>query len=178
MGINLTHNHIIQIYMVTGGIPYYLSHIRKNSSAAQVIGALAFSKDSPLLNEFSNLYSSLFENSEGYVDLIRIIGKKWQGISQAEIIEKSKYFSKGGRITKRLQELEQAGFIISFIPFQHKRQGIYYRLIDEYTIFYFAWLEAIRGKLKKSDLSASYWEALQKLPAWKSWSGQSSLAMD
>jgi AAA+ ATPase superfamily predicted ATPase len=169
LNISLNNSHIIHIYMVTGGIPYYLSHIERGLSAAQIIGSLAFHRDSLLLNEFGNLYSSLFEDPEKYIDLMRIICKKWQGVSQSEIIKKSKYFSKGGRITKKLQELEQAGFIISFIPYQHKRQGIYYRLIDEYTLFYFYWIEAIRNKLKKGDLNSSYWETIQKLPAWKTW---------
>lgn len=171
LGAHLNHQHIIQIYMVTGGVPYYLSHVEKGLSAAQIIGRLAFGQGSLLLNEFGNLYAALFENSEGYIDLIRIIAKKRQGVSQSTIIQQSKYFSKGGRITQRLQALEQAGFIMSFIPYQHKRQGIYYRLVDEYTLFYFYWIEAIRNKLKKSDLNASYWETIQKLPAWKAWSG-------
>ena len=170
-GVNLNHSHIIQLYMVTGGIPYYLVHVSKGLSAAQIIAHLAFNKNSLLLNEFDNLYSSLFENSEGYIDLIRIIYKKRHGISQVEIIEKSKYFSKGGRIIKRLQELEEAGFIVSFIPFQHKKRGVYYRLVDEYTLFYFYWIEPVRKKLKKSDLDISYWETIQKSSAWKAWSG-------
>lgn len=171
MGVNLNHKHIIQIYMTIGGIPYYLSHIQKGLSASQIIGKLAFSKDSFMIKEFKNLYSSLFKNAEAYIDLIQFIGSQRYGVSLSNIIGKSKYFSKGGRITKRLQELEEAGFIISFIPYQHKRQGTYYRLIDEYTLFYFHWIEAIRGKLKKFDLSESYWETIQKSSAWKTWSG-------
>ena len=171
MGVNLNNHHIINLYMITGGIPYYLAQVDKGLSATQIIGALAFSKDGLLLNEFNNLYSSLFEHSEGYIDLIRIIYEKRYGISQVEVIEKSKYFSKGGRIAKRLKELEEAGFIISFIPYQHKRRGIHYRLVDEYTVFYFYWIEPIYSKLKKSDLDGTYWESMQKLSAWKAWSG-------
>lgn len=177
IGVTLNNNHIMQIYMVTGGIPYYLSHIEPGLSASKIIGGLAFHKDALLLNEFNNLYSSLFENSEKYVDLIKIIGKKRYGISQSELIKKSKYFSKGGRITEKLAELEQAGFIMSFIPYQHNRQGIYYRLIDEYTLFYFSWIEPIKSKLKKEDLNSSYWENIQKLPAWKIWAGLSFEAL-
>jgi AAA+ ATPase superfamily predicted ATPase len=169
--IQLTNKHIIQLYMVMGGIPYYLSHIQKGLSAAQIIANLAFSKDCLLLQEFNNLYASLFDDAENYIDLIRIIYKKRYGISQKELIEKSKHFSKGGRIIKKLQDLEEAGFIISFVPYQHKTRGIYYRLIDEYTVFYLHWIEEVRTKLKKSDLGKSYWEALQKSPTWKSWAG-------
>ncbi len=170
-GIKLNNTHIAQIYMVTGGVPYYLAHVNKGLSSAQAIGNLAFIKDSLLLREFDNLYSSLFENSEAYIDLMRIIYKKRSGISQTEIIEKSKYFSSGGRITKKLEELEESGFVISFVPYQHIKKGIFYRIIDEYTVFYFYWIEPIRAKLKKSDLDSSYWETIQKLPSWKSWSG-------
>lgn len=177
IGVKLNNNHITQIYMVTGGIPYYLSYIEPGLSASKIIGSLAFHKDALLLNEFNNLYSSLFEHSEKYIDLIKIISKKRYGISQSELIKKSKYFSKGGRITEKLTELEQAGFIMSFIPYQHNRQGIYYRLIDEYTLFYFSWIEPIKSKLKKEDLDSLYWESIQKLPAWKTWGGLSFEAL-
>lgn len=170
-GVHLSQPQIVQIYMVTGGVPYYLSRVQKGHSASQIIGNLAFAPDGPLLHEFDNLYSSLFEDSERYIDLIRIISKSRYGVSQSDLIKKSKYFSKGGRIIEKLQELEQTGFIISFIPYQHTKRGTYYRLIDEYTLFYFYWIEGIRHKLKKGDLNASYWEAIQKSPSWASWAG-------
>jgi hypothetical protein len=46
-------------------------------------------------------------------------------------------FSKGGTIIKKLKELEDAVFILSFRPYHNQRKGIYYRVIHEYSLFYF-----------------------------------------
>ena len=74
-GINLNNEQITQLYMAVGGIPYYLTYIDKNLSAAQIIEKLAFSKGSFLLEEFDNLFASLFDNHEIYIEIIRIIAQ-------------------------------------------------------------------------------------------------------
>jgi AAA+ ATPase superfamily predicted ATPase len=170
-GIKLTHKQITQLYMVTGGIPYYLSSARKGLSATQIIQDLAFKENNPLFKEFDNLFSSLFDDAIPYVELIRIISRYHYGIAQEDIIKKSKYISRGGRASDRLHELEEAGFLVSFTPYSHKKRGIYYRIIDEYILFYLRWIEPIRKTLQKSSLEEGYWEKMKGSPAWYSWSG-------
>ena len=63
-GVRLKNQQILLIYMVTGGVPYYLSHIQKGLSAAQIIEDLAFTKKGVLFGEFDSLFSSLFEHSD------------------------------------------------------------------------------------------------------------------
>lgn len=169
--IKLNNWHVAQIYMATGGIPFYLSFIEKGQSSAQAIENLAFTSEAPLLKEFDNLFSSLFEEEEPYIELLRIIAKHRYGISETDIVKQSKNFSKGGRLTIKLRELKEAGFILGFKPYQHKRKGVYYRVIDEYTLFYFYWIEPIRDTLQEASLPKGYWQALQSSPAWYSWSG-------
>jgi uncharacterized protein len=171
--INLNNWHVTQIYMTTGGIPFYLSFVEKGQSSAQTIESLAFTENAPLLKEFDNLFSSLFENEEPYIELLRIIAKHRYGIAQSDIAKQSSYFSKGGRITNKLKELKETGFILGFKPHQHKKKGVYYRVIDEYTLFYFYWIEPIRGTLQEESLEKGYWQALQTSAAWHSWSGYS-----
>lgn len=175
--VKLTNHQIAQVYMLTGGIPFYLSFVKKGLSSAQIIEALAFSENAPLLKEFDNLFSSLFENAEPYIDLLRIIAKHRYGIAQTDIAKKSKYFSQGGRITSKLKELEEAGFLLGFVPYQHKKKGVYYRLIDEYTLFYFYWIEPIRNTLQESALSTGYWQGIQASASWYSWAGYAFEAM-
>lgn len=43
-GVKLKDEQILMIYMVMGGIPYYLSYIEKGSSAMQIIEKLAFTE--------------------------------------------------------------------------------------------------------------------------------------
>lgn len=170
-GIKLNNKQVTQLYMVTGGIPYYLSLTKKGLSAVQLIEYLAFSKNSILFKEFDNLFSSLFEDAEPYVELLRIIAKHRYGIDQEKLIKTSKHASRGGRASEKLTELEEAGFIISFVPHFHKKRGIYYRVIDEYTLFYLKWIEPVRKNLQKMSLETGHWEKENDSAAWSSWAG-------
>lgn len=169
-GIKLNNRQITQLYMVTGGIPYYLSSLKSGLSAEQLIESLAFKRDSLLFHEFDNLFSSLFDHAEIYIDLIRVIAKHRYGVDEETIVRSCKNMSRGGRLNSRLKQLEDAGFVVSVLPFQKKR-GIYYRVIDEYTLFYFRWIEPLKKILQKSSLEAGYWERQCHSPAWASWSG-------
>jgi predicted AAA+ superfamily ATPase len=169
--IHLNHKQLTELYMTTGGVPYYLLPVEKNQSAAQMIDKLAFQHNSLLFNEFDNLFSSLFEGSENYIELLRIIAKSHSGIGQEEIIAQSTKLSRGGRTIERLRELEDTGFIISFMPHLHKKRGRYYRLIDEYTLFYLDWIEPVKNTLQKRSLEAGYWLAKYHSPIWYNWAG-------
>src|SRR3990167_6582515 len=78
--IKLNHAQLLEIYMVMGGIPFYLTQIKKGLSATETVEALAFSKDSFLLGEFDNLFSSLFDHYEDYITVLRIISTTHYGI--------------------------------------------------------------------------------------------------
>lgn len=172
LGVKLKNQQILLIYMVTGGVPYYLSHIKPGLSAAQIIEQLAFTKKGVLLEEFDSLFASLFEHAEQYVKLVETIASRRYGIGQRELLKlvggKSVLGSTG---IKKLNELEETGFIISFMPHHHKRQGIYYRVIDEYTLFYLKWIAPIRKILQKKSLDHGNWQAMQQTPEWHNWLG-------
>lgn len=170
MGVKLSESHIAQIYMVTGGIPYYLSRVTKGLSATQVIEELAFTKGSFLFKEFDNLYASLFDDADSYIEIVRAIASKKHGVGQEELFGKIKLSSKGGTVIKKLKDLEHTGFIISFKPFSHQKKGIYYKVIDEYSLFYFNWIEPIKETLLHKGLRKGYWQQSQKTPAWRAWS--------
>lgn len=171
LGVKLTHSQILLIYMAMGGIPYYLSKIKKGMSAAQTIELLAFSKKAFFLEEFDNLFASLFDDGDVYEKLIKIIGKTRYGIGQRRLLEMMGKALLGSGGVKKLRELEEAGFIESFKPLYHQKKGIYYRLIDEYTIFYLKWIEPIRDMLQSQSLETGNWQALQNTPEWHSWAG-------
>jgi hypothetical protein len=171
IGAKLNNQHISKIYMVTGGIPYYLSHIQKNGSSAEIIEQLAFSKNSPLLKEFDKLYLSLFKDGQDYIEIVRIIAKKRYGISQSELFQHAENLSKGGTISNKLKALEEVGFILRFKPYKHARKGIYYKVIDEYSLFYFNWIEPIKDNLLSKGLRKGYWQTIQNTPAWYTWAG-------
>lgn len=170
-GIKLKNQQILMIYMVTGGVPYYLSHIEKGLSATQIIEKLAFTEKGVLLEEFDNLFSSLFDHSEIYIQLIKTIANRRYGIGQRELLQTIGTSVMGSVGVRALRDLEETGFIMSFMPHCHKRQGIYYRLIDEYTYFYFKWIEPIKKTLQRKSLDKGNWQAIQKTSEWYNWLG-------
>ena len=109
--IKLTHKQIAELYMVTGGIPYYFSSLRKGRSATQLIEDLAFKQNSLLFKEFDNLFSSLFEDAAPYVELLKIIAKYPYGVGQEKIIKESQYASRGGRASDKLFVLGEVACI-------------------------------------------------------------------
>lgn len=171
LNVHLNQKQITELYMTTGGVPYYLLPVEKNKSSTQLIDQLAFQQNGLLFNEFDNLFSSLFEKSENHVKLLRVIGKSHSGISQEEIVKESDEISRGGRVIERLKELEDTGFVISFMPHMHKKRGKYYRLIDEYTLFYLDWIEPIKNTLQKKSVLSGYWLEKRNTPAWYNWAG-------
>ena len=170
-GAKLSNKQVTQLYMVTGGIPYYLASAQKGYSAEQLIEQLAFRPNSLLFDEFNNLFSSLFDDAEPYVDLIRTLAKHRYGLSQEALIKQVKSLSRGGRASDKLAALEDAGFIMSFTPHFHKKRGIYYRVVDEYSLFYLRWIEPVKTTLQKGALEHGYWASEQHSPAYASWSG-------
>ena len=125
MSINLTTDHILQIYMVMGGVPYYLTKITPGLSAAQIIEQIAFKKNSFLLEEFDNLYSSLFNDAEASIKIVRTISHSRYGIGQRELLKKLGKNLQGKGGIEKLKELQDTSFIMSFKPLFHKQRGIY-----------------------------------------------------
>lgn len=162
---------ILDLYLVMGGIPFYLKALEKGLSAVQNINQLCFTANGLLYSEFDRLFSSLFKNSEAYIEIIRAIAKHPQGIDQNTLEKQLRLSGSGGTLTKRLSELEAAGFVISFVPYGRHRKGVYYRIIDEYTLFYLRWIEPVANRIKLATSQANYWQSKHHSAQWKSWVG-------
>ena len=169
--VKYNNAQILELFMVTGGIPYYLNFIKKNLSVPQNIDALCFQNKGALSDEFERLYSSLFENSEHYEELITIITSKRNGIERSEMITQSKYSTDGGRLKKRLDALEKSGFIVSFKPYGFVKRKTFYRIIDEYSLFYLNWIAPSLSNIRKLDKTKGYWVEKCQTPGWRAWVG-------
>jgi uncharacterized protein len=162
--INLGQYDIVQLYMVTGGIPYYLDTIRPGESTTQIIDRLCFSKDGALRNEFKDLYPALFGRAEKHIAVIRALGEKMSGLNRNEIIQACA-FKTGGTLTKVLDELLESGFISEYLPFNKTTKEVVYKLSDEYSLFYLKFIE----NSKASGLGT--WQLKSKEQSWQSWRG-------
>ncbi len=167
-GIDYQHSQIVQLYMCIGGIPYYLKFVEKGLSAMQNISQMCFQKMGTLFDEFDNLFASLFSHHESHEAIVHLLAAQREGVAR-ELIEQ-KVHLKGGRLSLRLKELEEAGFIASYLPWGKKR-GIYYKLIDEYTLFYLTWIQPMVKSNKQYAWNDHFWETMSQSSAWQAWSG-------
>jgi hypothetical protein len=92
-------------------------------------------------------------------------------VSRSEIEKKSKKSFYGGRLTERLNDLELAGFVKSFLPLMHDRQGLYYRVVDEFCYFYLKWVDPEKSTLLTLDSDHHYWSEKIKSPGYQAWAG-------
>jgi hypothetical protein len=168
--IRLNHRQILDLYTVLGGVPLYWTYIEKGRSAHQCIDELCFQSDGPLVKEFTRLFSSLFEDPQPYMDLIRIIAKHRYGIGQSDLIAAAK-LPDGGNTVRRLHQLEEAGFVTSMVPYGRKDKGVYYVVDDEYSLFYLYWIEPNLKSISKKSVNEGFWMSQSSRPAWKSWAG-------
>lgn len=160
--IKLELKDIAEIYMCVGGIPFYLKDIKAGYSVPQILDKLFFDELASLKNEFQNLYASLFKNHIVHEKVVTALASKNKGLTRNEIIKTSGIKSSGD-LTTVLEELIQCGFIRQIYPINKTKEGSVYRLIDEYSLFYFKFL------VDKS--SNSSWSQLVEKPAYKIWSG-------
>jgi AAA+ ATPase superfamily predicted ATPase len=130
-----SHYQIAEIYMIMGGIPFYLDKLEKGKSITQNVDNVFFSKKAELKNEFKNLFSSLFDHAENYEKFVEVLSSKRNGLTRKEILELSKMKS-GNKITTILNNLEYSGFIRAYSQ-PTKKTEIIYQLIDSFTLFYF-----------------------------------------
>ena len=162
--VNLDRYQIVQLFMVTGGIPQYLRDIKSGESASQIIDRLCFTKDGGLIDEFNNLYSALFDNADKHICIVKALANKPIGLTRIEILEACE-LSSGGGVTKLLDELSESGFITEYIPFDKTVKDAIFKLTDEYSLFYLKFIEGNKA------LGAGTWLLKSASPSWASWSG-------
>jgi hypothetical protein len=121
-GITLSHKHMTSLYMAFGGIPLYLEQAQKGLSADEIIDQTCFNRNGLLFDELKELFKSLFKETDIYLKIIKAIAKHRHGIARDELTKKLG-MQRGGTLSQRLQELEDAGFILSFVPYSYKARG-------------------------------------------------------
>ena len=162
--IVLDRYQIIQLYMVMGGIPFYLDQVEGGKSAMQNIEDLCFRNDGKLRTEFSYIFSSLFKNADKHERVLKTIFEKGGALTRDELLKQSD-FSSGGGISKVLNELEESGFITSFQKFGFKKTNLVYSISDFYTLFYFRFI------MKSGKYEPNMWLNNIDSPAFRAWSG-------
>lgn len=157
----LSRAQMIEGYMVFGGVPYYLDLLSPRMSVAQNIDSLCFSRTGELVDEFDELFRSLFKHAERHIAVVRALAKKGCGLTLQEVASASA-IAKGGTLTNTLEDLVQSGFVRAYVPFGKVRRGTLYQLIDPFCLFYLRFMD---GRKRMGSWSANVRSA--KVNGWR-----------
>lgn len=164
LGISMSRYDQALCYMALGGIPYYMSYLKKGLSVAQNLDNMFFSKKAALKDEFNRLCASQFLDNEKYKAVLKLLSTKRLGFTRREISDKTK-LSFGGGLSEILKALEVSGFIMSYTFFEGSKREVYYKLTDLFTLF---WMQFLSGK---STFKQDYFMSVLQSPKIKSWLG-------
>ena len=164
-GVSMSRIDIAECYMAVGGIPYYWHYLADGLSLAQNLDKMFFAANAPLKNEFVELYSSLFRDSANHMKVVSALAGRKSGLIRSEI-SAATGIPATGRLTDILETLEQSGFVQACPPYGNRKRGSLYRLIDNFTIFHFAFLSSPRT-------NPAFWQSTMTSPAIAAWRGLS-----
>jgi type IV secretory pathway TrbF-like protein len=163
-GIVFSRYQMVESYMIFGGIPYYLSLMRKELGFAHNVDRLCFCEGGALRGEYELLYRSLFKNPEGHMAVVEALANKRSGLSREAVLRGSK-LTDGGGFTRVLRELEQCGFIRRYTGYGKKSRDALYQLIDPFTFFH---LHFIRNSVTDD---APFWPTYIDDGGHRAWTG-------
>lgn len=156
---------IAQIYMVLGGIPYYLSLLDRKCSVSENIDRLFFSQDAELDREYDRLFSSLFKSPLPYMKIVQLLSENGKGLTRNELVNKLGCET-GGNLSKILTNLEHCDFIRKYNVRDkqiNEKNGIY-QLTDFYTHFF-------NSFCRKRTTDDRYWSNTLNTPRQNNWYG-------
>lgn len=162
--LEMNRYQIAESYMILGGIPFYWNMLEKGLSLAQNIDKIFFSRNGKLTNEFNQLYASLFKSPQLYISVVTALGKKKVGMTREEILNATDKQSNGA-LSKVLEELEYCGFIRKYNGYGKKVKQTIYQLIDNYTLFYFKFIQY------NENNEEHFWSSSIDSAVHRAWSG-------
>lgn len=163
-GGNYDHYQIIQLYMVFGGVAFYLDNIDVQDSASMNIDRLCFGKKAIMKSEYNQLFASLFNSPERHIAVIEALTHKKIGLFKEDIL-KHTGMTDGGRFSVVLDELEECNFIRKYYKIGNTKRDAIYQLVDNYTLFYHKFIK------KSNALDDGFWLNMLNTPDYFAWAG-------
>ena len=151
---HLSQKQVLDIYMILGGIPYYLDMLDPELTVDQNIDMLFFSNFAPLKTEYSFLFRSLFKNGDKYRKVVEILSKKHKGLTRQEIVKE--LGTDGGSLTTILKDLSSCDFIRSYSAIGKKSNDSLYQLTDLFSLFYVKFVSSHQDEHFWSNLPVGY----------------------
>jgi len=159
---NISNQDKLIMLSVTGGIPRYLEEINHKKTALQNISQLCFDQDGILFSEFDHIFSDLFSRRSQLYK--RIVNTLSSGCREAKDIASALNLSQSGDIYEYLDDLNTADFIARDFTWNFKDGKVsklsHYRLKDNYCRFYLKYVQPMREKITKENITLDQWSTL------------------
>ena len=136
---------ILELYMIMGGIPYYLEMLEKSLPFNKNIDNLFYRKGAPLRTEYDFLFRSLFKSSNIYHQVVEAVAKKNKGLTLKEIKESLGY-SNSGKLTEVLNNLIKCDFLRKYYAYGKKERGAIFQLTDPFSLYHIKYLAPHSGQ--------------------------------
>lgn len=164
--LEFDRGQIAECYMAMGGVAYYWSLLREGESVAQGFDRLFFGDSAVMRDEFKRLFSSLFKMERRHVEIVKTLAEKKSGMTREEVLA-ALGESSNGDVSECLSELVECGFLRRYSQPGKVKRGAVYQLIDNYTLFYFQFLNGWKGN------DPQFWSHHFLSPRLNAWRGMS-----
>lgn len=155
---------VAQIYMVVGGIPYYLDMLDPQYTVEENIDHLFFEEGAVLRTEYKFIFRSLFRDSAVYQSVIETLASKSIGMTRDELAQTGK-LQNNGMLTEVLENLCRCDFLRTYKAFGKKTRGQMFQLVDLFSLFH---CRFVTHTSSQDDL---FWHNMQDNPARRTWEG-------
>lgn len=162
-GIVWNRYQILELYMILGGIPYYLDMLEKGLPFTQNIDNLFFRQGAPLRTEYEFLFRSLFKSASVYRQVVEVLATKNKGLSMKEIKEELGT-GDSGSLSEVLDNLCKCDFIRKYSAFGKKEKGSIYQLSDLFSLYFLKFIG------KRTGLDERFWSNIKET-ARNAWAG-------
>ncbi|MBR1542980.1 MAG: AAA family ATPase [Bacteroidaceae bacterium] len=163
-GMEMSRHQLLQVYMIMGGIPYYLDMLIKGIPLNVCIDDLFFKQGAPLRTEFDFLFRSLFNDSRIYRNIVEMLATKMKGMTRQEMLE-ALDMKEGGTLTEVLDNLVKCDFIRRYTAIGKRERDMMYQLTDLFSLFYIKFVARNNGQ------DEHLWSKLSGKGQMTSWSG-------
>lgn len=164
--IEMNRHQILELYMIMGGIPYYLDMLRKDLPLSKNIDNLFFKENAILKTEYEFLFRSLFNNSVTYRRVVEALSVKKKGLTREEIKEATK-IKDGGTLSEVLANLCRCDFVREYNAIGKRQRDSLFQLTDLFTLFYLNFVE------KGSSQDENFWSNYAFSGDKNAWAGYS-----
>lgn len=143
-GIVWNRYQLLEVYMILGGIPYYLDMLEKGLPFTQNIDRLFYAEGAPLRTEYDFLFRSLFKSAATYRQVVETVAAKSKGLTLKEIKEEL-HLKDGGSLSVVLGNLCKCDFIREYSVFGNKGKGSLFQLTDLFSLYHLKFVDGRKG---------------------------------